>query len=199
MMTLSFLKGWILFEHIIQYKLLIFYWNLRCYLGEQCKSSKCRSWYLVPAIVIPDERHVVCNMEWTIFIKQCQFTATSWPSCQPYDNRLILALTWFKEKVEHPANDLIYFLFLKKKKKKKMSVLPASTTYNYVGKRALNYLCFLENSCINIPCRISTWSSINCMTIQIIRDGKNRYAIKMMHAIFRTVFLLCRRSLINLM
>lgn len=77
--------------------------------------------YLVPSVVVPHKRQVVCNGEGSIFIENSQITAASWPSRQPHNYRICLKLPGFEEIVEHPASyinqgSLVLYNFCKKQK-----------------------------------------------------------------------------------
>lgn len=60
--------------------------------------------YLIPAIVIPHKRQIICNFERTILVEKCQLTAATGTACQPNDNRIAAFPSGFKEEVEHPVN-----------------------------------------------------------------------------------------------
>lgn len=63
--------------------------------------------YLVPSIVVPSKGeviYVVNDLKWTILVKKCQFTSTSWASSHPKKQRIrFLVAPRLEEKIEHAA------------------------------------------------------------------------------------------------
>lgn len=62
--------------------------------------------YLIPSVLIPHKRQVICNGERPIFIEKSQFAATPWPACQPDNNWIFGTVAWLKVEVEHPVNKM---------------------------------------------------------------------------------------------
>jgi hypothetical protein len=63
-----------------------------------------RNWHLVPTIIVPNKRHVVCNLERTIFVEEGEFTTASGASGEPENNRtLSVPSSVLEEEIEHPV------------------------------------------------------------------------------------------------
>lgn len=59
--------------------------------------------YLVPAVVIPDERQVVRDVEGPVLVEERELAAAAGPAREPDHHGVVLAPPRLEEEVEHPA------------------------------------------------------------------------------------------------
>ena len=114
------------------------------------KKGKNKLGYLVPTILIPHKRQVISNFERAIFVKQSYFTATPRSPGQPNHKRILLAVAWFKEKVEHPAPTNQLWEKNNKNKFKKKNEWPKFTVHYKII--AWNYNNYTISSAIKCIC-----------------------------------------------